>query len=119
MAITGLGRDDRIVSRHVNHAPIEFRTAVGRPVVAEILDLSEFGVRILSAKRLAVGLRLWIKLPGLESREAEVIWCAEGEVGCRFIYPLQSATINLLVTPTKPRHNWKILGSSLFGRRSV
>lgn len=103
MATAGQKGDAREAGRHAKYLQVQFRPPVGRSVAARVSEVSEDGFRLLTTIGLTVGLRLWIKLPNLESRQAEVVWSSDGEAGCRFIDPLHPAVIGLLVQRNRLR----------------
>lgn len=97
MATAGQKGEAREASRRARYLQVQFRPPVGRTVTARVSDISEAGFRLRTTTRLTTGLRLWIKLPDLESRQAEVTWSTDDEAGCRFIDPLHAAVIELLM----------------------
>lgn len=103
MATVMQHREARIADRRVKYLQVQFRPPVGRPLAARISDVSEDGFRLLTKIRLIEGSRLQIKLPGLESRSAEVVWWKQGEAGCRFIDSVHPAIIQLLMQKHKLR----------------
>lgn len=93
--------DNRDAGRRARYLQVQFRPLVGRPSAARVADVSEAGFRLLTTIRLTPGLRIWIKLSGLESRQAKVVWWNEGEAGCRFTDPVHPAVIELLMQKHK------------------
>jgi hypothetical protein len=62
-----------------------------------VVDLSLHGCRIGLLAPLAPGARVWIRLPGLESLYARVIWCRGDEAGLEFEAPLHSSVFERLI----------------------
>ena len=54
----------------------------------QILDISAEGCGFRSRRPIAVGTRLWLALPGLETWAATVAWFNNGEGGLSFERPL-------------------------------
>ncbi len=74
--------------------------SAGQSYVAKITNISEEGcmVRILSGEDLVLERMHGIKITGLEMLSAYVIWASDGKAGLCFATPLQSATVQSLVT---------------------
>ncbi len=53
-----------------------------------LIDISETGFRIINPVTLLIGTKVYLKIPGLESLEAEVRWFKTPEYGCEFEKPL-------------------------------
>ena len=62
-----------------------------------VTDLSARGCRILTRQRLAPGTTTWLRLPGLESWCATVVWAAGGAVGLDFDRPFHPAVADKLI----------------------
>lgn len=60
----------------------------------EIYDLSPNGFRTEWPYRLAVGVRVWLTLPGLEAQAATVRWTEGFTVGCQFVHPLHRSVFD-------------------------
>jgi hypothetical protein len=69
---------------------------------AEVLDCSATGVRLRTLNPLRVGQTYWAKLPGLESREIEVVWVNGFFAGCRFREPLDPRVFKAMLWSTRP-----------------
>lgn len=63
----------------------------------EVQNLSTDGFMAHSEGALEVGATVWLKLPGLEPQNCEVIWVEDGKAGFQFASPLHPATLELLV----------------------
>jgi hypothetical protein len=86
-------RADRI---HVQlGAGIRQRGAAG--VTAQIMDLSTDGFRCTTHLELQVGADVWLRLPGLESTHALVVWVEGPVVGCAFSRALHPAVLEMVV----------------------
>lgn len=53
-----------------------------------IVDLSESGFRAECAAMVMAGSAIWLDLPGLGEVEAQVTWRRGGEIGAKFILPI-------------------------------
>lgn len=53
-----------------------------------IVDLSADGFRARCDARVLAGSAVRIDLPGIGETEAQVSWCRNGELGARFILPI-------------------------------
>jgi hypothetical protein len=71
-------------------APIQARWGENRYIV-EIEDLYTSGARMRTSRSLPKGAVIWLRLPGLEALQAEVMWTHSFTFGCRFIQPLHES----------------------------
>jgi hypothetical protein len=55
---------------------------------AEVLDCSATGLRLRTLNPLRVGQAFFVKFPGFESKEVEVVWADGFDAGCRFREPI-------------------------------
>ena len=78
-----------------------FRETLTRKVLVNIYDLSTDGFRIETYLGVHEGKLVWLTLPGLEPREAEVVWVKDDFVGCRFKYPLHDAVIQMVTASSE------------------
>jgi hypothetical protein len=62
-----------------------------------VTELSARGCRILTRQRLAPGTIVWLRLPGLESWYATVVWAAGGAAGLDFERPFHPAVADKLI----------------------
>lgn len=53
-----------------------------------LVDLSEHGFRAQCDVMILAGSAIWIDLPGIGEIEAQVSWRRQGELGARFIQPI-------------------------------
>ena len=89
--MTGLSNcdwaDGRRIERQPFEAGVQFRSGTRRASVT-VHDLTRFGARVSGVFLTSVGERIWIRLPGIEPREARVIWVEDFDFGCEFALPL-------------------------------
>ncbi len=76
--------DDRCAPRSRMVIPAKLRRNGARAAQTLVLDLSLAGFSALASVRLTQGSKVYLTLPGLEPREAEVVWWHAGLVGCAF-----------------------------------
>ncbi len=83
--------------RHKIAVQVQYKRKIVR-LVAKALDLSVHGLRISGMERLREGETVWITLPGLEPRQATVVWSDQFEAGCAFAEPLQPAVFEAVLS---------------------
>lgn len=66
-------------------------------VTVQVLDLSTTGFRAATHLQLLEGSDVWLKMPGLESLHARVVWMRGHLLGCEFVRPLHPAVMAMLV----------------------
>ena len=66
-------------------------------VSIQIMDLSVDGFRAATHLELYPGTDVWLRLPGLESCHARVVWAGAHYVGCAFVRPLHPAVLQMIV----------------------
>ena len=66
-----------------------------------IMDLSTHGFRASTHLELERGADVWLRLPGLESCHATVVWTKGQYIGCAFERPLHPAVLDMIVRKTK------------------
>jgi hypothetical protein len=66
-------------------------------VTVQIIDLSTHGFRAATHLSLVEGSDVWLKLPGLESLHARVVWMRGHLLGCEFVRPLHPAVMDMIV----------------------
>jgi hypothetical protein len=66
-------------------------------VTIQLLDLSVSGFRAATHLELEAGIDIWLKLPGLESLHARVVWMRGHLLGGEFIRPLHPAVLDMIV----------------------
>lgn len=68
---------------------------------AQLQNLSTHGFRIETHLHLWTGATLWLRLPSLESRSAQVAWTNGEAAGCAFEVPLHPAVLDMIVTKAR------------------
>ena len=66
-------------------------------VTVQIIDLSVTGFRAATHLELMPGSDVWLKLPGLETLHARVVWMRGHMLGCEFARPLHPAVLDMIV----------------------
>lgn len=66
-------------------------------VTVQIVDLSTDGFRAATHLELFTGSDIWLKLPGLESLHARVVWMRGHLLGAQFVRPLHPAVLDMVV----------------------
>jgi len=66
-------------------------------VTIQLLDLSINGFRAATHLELEAGTDVWLRLPGLESLHARVIWMRGHLLGGEFVRPLHPAVLDMIV----------------------
>ncbi|HEY0412557.1 MAG TPA: PilZ domain-containing protein [Allosphingosinicella sp.] len=69
-------------------------------VTVQVVDLSTTGFRAATHLNLPAGFDVWLKLPGLESLHARVVWMRGHLMGCEFVRPLHPAVLDMVVRAT-------------------
>jgi hypothetical protein len=62
-----------------------------------VVDLSLHGCRIGLLAPLRPGASVWIRLPGLDSLYARVVWCRDDQAGLEFEAPLHPLILERLL----------------------
>ena len=65
-------------------------------VTVQILDLSTHGFRAATHLDLMPGADVWLKLGGLESLHARVVWQRGHLMGAEFVRPLHPAVLDMV-----------------------
>lgn len=65
--------------------------------ICRVADLSRHGARLVTFSGLRQGMVVWVNLPGLPARKGEIVWADDYTAACKFIEPLNDATITGLV----------------------
>jgi hypothetical protein len=73
-----------------------YRRGVLRAKVT-LSDLTCCSARIDSMETLQPGMTVWITLPGLEARQASVVWTSGFTAGLRFEAPFHPAVLDALL----------------------
>jgi hypothetical protein len=95
-----LPQDRNQQERRSERRPMVVRVQYRRTIVrlaAQILDLSQHGLRLAGMERLRIGESVWITLPGLPPRQAKVVWTDRFEAGCVFAEPLHAAVFEAII----------------------
>ncbi|HEY1607381.1 MAG TPA: PilZ domain-containing protein [Allosphingosinicella sp.] len=66
-------------------------------VTVQIVDLSTDGFRAATHLELFPDTDIWLKLPGLESLHARVVWMRGHLLGAQFVRPLHPAVLDMVV----------------------
>jgi len=91
-------RDERRTTpRFALNAPIQVRTRGGNAVEALLIDLSTTGCRFQSLNTLSPGTTLYIRMEGLSSIGASVVWSHDMFAGAVFATPLSDVVVDHLV----------------------
>ncbi len=92
-------RSRRQAERKPLSAIVQCRRGITREAV-EVLDISRTGARIHSLSPLRSGHVVWLRLPGLEAIQANVVWTRQFEAGCEFVRPLHPAVFEIIARHT-------------------
>jgi hypothetical protein len=68
-----------------------------------LVDVSAAGFRAECEARVLPGSAIWIDLPGVGEVEAQVSWRRDGELGARFVVPLDPARCTLKPVSSEAR----------------
>jgi hypothetical protein len=106
MALTGelsveAGSEGRKASRAEVALGAGLRQRGASGVTIQIMDLSTHGFRAATHLELDRGTDVWLKLPGLESLHAHVVWMRGHLLGCEFVRPLHPAVLDMVVRNAK------------------
>ena len=77
-------QEDRSAPRYRVNIPATLRPTGGHGFSTEVHDLSLGGFSAACVNRLRIGSLCWLKLPGLDSLQCEVIWWQSNLIGCAF-----------------------------------
>ena len=93
--------------RQVERVPVELgaglRQRGASGVSVQIMDLSVQGFKAATHLELQPGTDVWLRLPGLESCHAQVMWAEGHFIGCAFVRPLHPAVLDMIVARAKDR----------------
>ena len=93
--------------RRVERVPVELgaglRQRGASGVSVQIMDLSTEGFKAATHLELHPGTDVWLRLPGLESCHAQVMWAQGHFIGCAFVRPLHPAVLDMVVARAKNR----------------
>ncbi len=76
-------------------AGLRQRGATSVPV--HVLDLSVEGFRAATTLQIQAGDDVWLRLPGIEPRAAQVVWVEKSVIGCAFAHPLHPAVLEMVI----------------------
>jgi PilZ domain len=88
--------DDRCAHRTVFEIPAMLRASGGGAFSTTVIDISIAGFACDAVCAMQPGNICWLKLPGLGSLQAEVIWNDGRIVGCAFSTLLHRAVLDRL-----------------------
>lgn len=91
-------QEGRTSERRIVNLAASLREEGASVADAEVLNLSIDGFMAETDMEMEVGSQLWLKLPGLEPQNSEVVWVDGAKAGFRFANPLHPATLATLVT---------------------
>ncbi|HEY0112226.1 MAG TPA: PilZ domain-containing protein [Allosphingosinicella sp.] len=94
---TGLDCEGRRAERQEVALGAGLRQRGAHAVSVQILDLSVTGFRAATHLQMMTGSDIWLKLPGLESLHARVVWMNGHIMGCEFVRPLHPAVLAMVV----------------------
>jgi hypothetical protein len=93
---TGPDEEGRRAERHEVVLGAGLRQRGAHAVTVQIVDLSVTGFRAATHLNLLEGSDVWLKLPGLESLHARVVWMRGHLMGCEFVRPLHPAVLDMV-----------------------
>lgn len=94
--------EDRCAPRIKVTIPARLRLPARAASAVMVRDISTAGVQCDYASGLTAGTRCWIKLPGLESIEAEVMWNDGSRMGLAFNRLLSEAVVAMIIASSPP-----------------
>lgn len=87
--------------RRAVRAPVSLDARMGRGglerTLCKVVDLSVGGARLQSYSEMTKGSTIWLTLPGLEPRAADIIWATDYIAGCQFREALTVAQFEALL----------------------
>ena len=89
--------EGRSAERRIVNLAARLREPGTRLVEAEVRDLSTDGFMAETDLVLEPGAIVWLKLPGLEPQNSQVVWAEDGKTGFQFTTPVHPATLELVV----------------------
>lgn len=93
--------------RRVERVPVELgaglRQRGASGVSVQVMDLSTEGFKAATHLELHPGTDVWLRLPGLESCHAQVMWAEGHFIGCAFVRPLHPAVLDMIVARARDR----------------
>lgn len=91
------GADGRVAERATLRLRAGFRQRGDKRIHADVLDLSTHGFRIVTPISLAKGALVWLSLPGIEPKAAQVAWFDGKEAGCQFETPFHPSVFERII----------------------
>ena len=61
--------------------------------LCRVVDVSVHGVRLQTYSALTRGGTIWLTLPGIGQRAADVMWADDFTAGCQFHQPLDEESV--------------------------
>jgi PilZ domain len=89
--------DSRRSDRRCWTADVLFRAGT-RKANVKLSDISKLGARVHGVFLVHEGDMFFVKLPGMESIEAKVVWVTDFEFGCEFLRPLSEVVLDALIS---------------------
>ena len=83
-AYSNAALEDRCAPRLRVNIPATLRPSGERGFQTVVVDLSLGGFCANSLQKLHAGNRCWLTLPGMEAKQADIVWWESGLVGCAF-----------------------------------
>ena len=106
-AVVPVGRDLRAAHRRVVDFAAYVRECEAEVFEVTVLDLSENGCRLGSPHQLEPATTIWLKIPGLVARKAQIVWAEAGEAGCEFASPFHPSALQAAFSD-KPRKQLRV-----------
>lgn len=91
------GADLRQVDRHPLQIGVALRKQGEGAIQVSLTDISTHGFRVEARDALRPGRNVWLKLPGIESLFAQVVWSDGERIGCQFAAPLHPGVVDRLL----------------------
>lgn len=85
--------------RRSMRAPVSLDARIGKTARAlcKVVDISVHGARLQTYSALTRGGTIWLTLPGIGQRAADVMWADDFIAGCQFHQPLDADAFETLV----------------------
>jgi hypothetical protein len=91
----GVAEDRRRFMRHAVSLGAGLASANDRPAApVTVVDLSSHGCGLEVSGHCEPGSRVWLKLPGLESWPARIVWAQGDRAGLSFDRPLHQGVVD-------------------------
>ncbi len=80
-------------------APVSLDARIGKTARAlcKLVDVSVHGARLQTYSALTRGGTIWLTLPGVGQRAADVMWADDFTAGCQFHQPLDEDSVEALI----------------------